>query len=118
VKLKCRDLYFPNDPVLQVDLRQVLDEVIGALNLDTEAYEDNLRDARALAEKLGVAIDPTTVPARQFKNREMIWGPIADKDGCVQYVQINGDLAGVSDIAGASRLIHSLTPRPDRYLAP
>jgi len=117
-KLKCRELYFPTDDALTVDLEAVLRSMIAGLNFEPEAYEDNLRDAKALAAKLDVRLDPATIPGRQPIERRLLWGPVVNQDRSVQHLNVNCDLAGVRDIACAARLIESLLPPVERFLVP
>jgi len=114
-KLKCRERYFPDDAALQVDLVQVLREMLATLNFEPEAYEENLADARALADKLAVRLDASDIPARRDRPRTRAWGP-HKADGGVAQVTVNCDLAGVTDIFGASRLVEALLPPAEGYL--
>jgi len=109
-KLKCRDVYFPDDPVLDVDLGQVLNEMIGNLNEEPEAYDDNLRDAAALAEKMGLALNMAAIPPMQPKDRSRRWGPIPGPVGGLSYLCVNGDLAGLRHIGEAAQLVDALLP--------
>lgn len=115
-KLKCKDAYFPSDAALSVNLQRVLDEMLENLNFEPEAYEENLADARALAAKLGVTLDPVTIAAKLPKDRRSYWGPSVNEDKSVSFLTVNCDLAGVYNVAEAARLIESLLPPADRYL--
>ncbi len=115
-KLKCKEVYFPADNALSVDLPGVVRELIANLNQDPEAYEENLYDAKALASKLGMPLDAGAVPARQASARKVSWGPIVNNDGEIDCIGVNGDLAGVDDIAGAARLVEALMPPLDSFL--
>lgn len=115
-KLKCKDAYFPADAALSVNLQQVLDDMLENLNFEPEAYEENLADAKALAAKLGVTIDPAAIPAKLPKDRRPYWGPSVNQDNSLPNLTVNCDLAGVYNVAEAARLIESLLPPADRYL--
>lgn len=115
-KLKCKEAYFPADDALAVDLPGLVRELIANLNHDPDAYDDNLHDARALADKLGMRLDAGEIPARQPRAPKASWGPIANQDGEIDCICVNCDLAGVSDIAGAARLVESMMPPLDRFL--
>ena len=115
--LKCKDAYFPSDAALSVNLQRVLDDMLADLNFEPEAYEENLADARALAAKLGVTLDPVAIPPKQPKERRPYWGPtVINKDKSVTSLTVNCDLAGVYNVAEAARLIESLLPPADLYL--
>jgi glycosyltransferase involved in cell wall biosynthesis len=115
-KLKCKAAYFPGDDALAVDLGRVVHDMIGSLNFDPEAYEDNLHDVLALAGKLGIRVDRNTVPPKQPRQRKMAWGPHLSGDGTVPFLNVNGNLAGLSNVAGAACLIEALLPAAEGYL--
>jgi hypothetical protein len=107
-KLKCREAYFPEDDVLSVDPVEVLKTMIGSLNFEPEAYEDNLRDVEALADKLGIGLDPGEIPAMEKVERRRGWGLELNQDSTLARLRVNCDLAGVHHIAGAARLVDAL----------
>jgi glycosyltransferase involved in cell wall biosynthesis len=109
-KLKCREAYFPEDDALSVDLVEVLKTMIGSLNFEPEAYEDNLRDVEALADKLGIELDPADIPPREAIERRRGWGPGLNQDNSLAKLRVNCDLAGVHHIADAARLVDALLP--------
>jgi glycosyltransferase involved in cell wall biosynthesis len=115
-KLKCKQVYFPGDDALSVDLAGVVREMLSALNQDPEAYEDNLRDARALSEKLGMQINPGEIPARQPRSERPVWGPIPNADGEIDRIGVNCDTAGIHNIADAARLVEALMPPIETFL--
>lgn len=115
-KLKCRAAYFPDDDALAVDLGRVVHDMVGSLNFDPEAYEDNLHDALALAKKLGITVDRDTVQPKHSRERKLAWGPQLNKDGTVPFINVNGNLAGLSNVADAARLIESLLSATEGYL--
>jgi glycosyltransferase involved in cell wall biosynthesis len=109
-KLKCKEAYFPSDAAIAVDLPGFVRELIANLNHDPDAYEENLHDALALADKLGMRLAPEEIPSKQPRGPAPAWGPIANPDGEIDRICVNGDLAGVSDIAAAARLVESMMP--------
>jgi len=115
-KLKCREKYFPSDTQFAVDPVGVLDEMIAQLNFEPEAYEENLADVRALAAKLGVALDPARIPEKVMRPRVTDWGPSLGADGGIARLTVNCDLAGASDVAQAARIADALLPPWERYL--
>ena len=107
-KLKCREAYFPEDDALAVDLVEVLRTMIANLNFEPEAYEDNLRDVEALADKLGIELDAMDIPPREAIERRRSWGPALNQDNSLAKLRVNCDLAGVHHIADAARLVDAL----------
>ncbi len=117
-KLYCRDLFFANDPSVQINLQAVVDQMIAALNQEPESYQENLSDALALAKKIGYAVDPTTIPPMQSVVRRRPSGScslpsLAGK--ILPGVVVDGDLANVYDVAAAGRMIDALLPKVDNF---
>jgi hypothetical protein len=109
-KLRCKELFFPKDQALNVDVKDVVNSILQNLNFEPEAYEVNLSDAKLLAAKHGITIDLATIPSKIDIDRKHFSGPIAGADGRIAAVAINCDLLGISDIAAASRLADALLP--------
>lgn len=114
-KLKCKELYFPNDDVLAVDLRGVVQAMLAELNLDPNAYEDNLRDALALAEKIDMHIEPNSIPPRRPVTPSAHSGLIVD-DGSIEGIVVNCNKANIYTIAEAARLVDAIMPPVEIYL--
>jgi glycosyltransferase involved in cell wall biosynthesis len=108
IKLFHKDLLFPQDSELQIDRRTVVSSTLATLNDDPEAYNDNLADALQLAEKIGFAIDPKSIPARAAASRRHLQGPAGS--GINLTIGINCNLANIFDVAGAARLAESMSP--------
>ncbi len=106
-KLRCRETYFPHDAELTVDLLGVLYDMVGRLNAEPEAYDENLSDVEAFAAKLGVKLDPSLVPPKVPIERKPSWGPESHTDNRVS-LAVNGDLAGLRNIEDAGRLVEAL----------
>lgn len=115
-RLWCHEVLFPSDEELKVDLGPLVDELVASLNFEPEAYDDNLADVRALAAKLGRAIDPASIPPVQVRPRRPSSGPIADEKGNLTSLAVNGNLAGLQNIHDASRLAEALVPELDTFI--
>jgi glycosyltransferase involved in cell wall biosynthesis len=109
-QIKCKEAYFPGDAELEVDLHRVLRDMISGLNREPEAYDDNVADVRAFAAKLGVKLAAGDIPARQPKERQLIWGPDVSQDGIIAKLGVNCELAQVFNVADAARLIEAILP--------
>jgi protein O-GlcNAc transferase len=101
LKLFMKDLLFPHDDELQVDLRSAIKAVIADLDYDDD-YEENLAEALQLADKIGFAVDPKAIPPKRNYPRRAPQGPYGT--GADFSIAINCDLANVFDVAGAARL--------------
>ena len=106
-KLLIKELMFPHERELQVNLADAVRQVIAGLNIDPDAYEDNLAEARRLAEKIGLQIDPATIPARAPAIHRPQQGP--QVSGTSVSLGINCELANVFDVAGAARLVEAMS---------
>jgi hypothetical protein len=109
LKASLKDLLFPHDNELQVDRSAVVRSTLATLNDDPEAYDDNLAEALQFAEKIGLAIDPKTIPAKSAtaSSRKPLQGPAGS--GTNLSVGINCDLVNVFDVAGAARLAEAMS---------
>ena len=108
IKLSIKDLLFPHDPELQIDLRTVVQLAIGSLNMDADAYDENLRHALQLAERIAFAVDPDSIPAKSPIIRKAMQGPAISGNSVT--IGINCDMANVVNVAGAARLAEALSP--------
>ena len=113
--LRCKDLYFPQDETLSLDLYGLLGGLVAALNFEPEAYEENLQDIKALAARLDVELDMTKVPEKQPIERRLNWGPAIGQNTNESVLNVNGELAGVRHVADAARLIEALLPPVATY---
>ena len=110
LKLHLKDLLFPHDNELQVDLRTVVQYTISTLNDDAESYDDNLAEALRLAERIGFTVDPRTIPAKAQKVRSHLQGP--EVSGSNMVIGVNCDMANIFDVAGAARLAEAMSSDP------
>jgi len=115
-KLHLKDLLFPHDDELQVDLGSVVRYTIASLNDDVESYDDNLADAFQLAERIGFTVDRSTIPAKIPVPRRALQGPLVS--GTNLSMGINCDMANVFDVASAARLAEALSPEIDVRVVP
>jgi glycosyltransferase involved in cell wall biosynthesis len=106
-KLHLKDLLFPHDNELKVDLSTAVQYTIATLNNDAEAYDDNLAEALQLADRIGFTVDPSTIPAKTNAPRRALQGPLVS--GPNLSMGINCDMANVFDIAGAARLAEAMS---------
>jgi glycosyltransferase involved in cell wall biosynthesis len=107
LKLHLKDLLFPHDNELQIDLRHVVQYTLATLNNDAGAYDDNLAEALQLAERIGYTVDPSTIPAKTHAVPRPLQGPVVS--GSNVTIGVNCDLANVFDIAGAARLAEAMS---------
>jgi hypothetical protein len=116
IKLHLKDLLFPHDNELKVDLNTVVQFTIATLNNDADAYDDNLAEALQLAERIGFKVDPGTIPAKTHTPRRPLQGPLVS--GSNVAMGINCDMANVFDVAGAARLAEAMSPELNVRVVP
>jgi len=107
-KLHLKDLLFPYDPELQLDLGALVKITIADLNREPESYDENLADALELAERIKFTVEPAAIPAKETLVRHTLQGPAASGNNIA--IGINCDLANVFDVAAASRLAEAISP--------
>jgi glycosyltransferase involved in cell wall biosynthesis len=107
-KLFVKDLLFPHDNELQIDLRAAVTSVIAGLAFDADSYEENLAEALQLADRIGFVVDPKTIPPKKHHTYPTPQGPLGA--GADLRVAVNCDLANVFDVAGAARLAAAISP--------
>lgn len=106
-KLFLKDMLFPHDNELQIDLPAVVKFAIANLNSDPDAYDDNLAETLQLAEKIGFVVDPSTIPPKAPANYKALQGLMIS--GSSVSIGVNCDMANVFDIAGAARLAQAMS---------
>jgi hypothetical protein len=107
-KLHLKDLLFPHDAELQLDLGALVKVTIADLNREPESYEENLADALQLAERIKLTVDPATIPAKAAADRRTLQGPVVSGGNVA--IGINCGMANVFDVAGAARLADAMSP--------
>ena len=60
-------------------------------------------------------LDPAQIPTMQPKDRTFKWGPVFDQESKESWLNVNGSLAGLNNIADAARLVEALMPPADTY---
>jgi hypothetical protein len=91
IKLCVKDLLFPHDPELQIDIRNVVNLAIG------------------------YAVDPRSIPAKSPILRRAMQGPAISGNSVT--IGVDCDLANVGNVAGAARLAEALSPELNVRLA-
>jgi hypothetical protein len=117
VKLQCKDMFFPNDAELKVNIGNVVRQMIAGLNSDPDAYDINLSEVLALATKHAIVVNPVDIPVKTATEHRKYSGPIYGAEHKISTLVIDCDQAGVQDVAAAARLADALMPRyTDSYV--
>jgi glycosyltransferase involved in cell wall biosynthesis len=113
MKLFLKDTFFSGNDDFQVDLRALVISTITNLNFEPESYDDNLVDALRLADKIGMKVDPLSIPPKQPPRIRNRWqGPYGNPQSGMG-IAVNCDQARVYDVAGAARLAEAISPPLD-----
>ena len=107
--LHMKEHFFPDSIDLTVNLENVVSRILNDLNNHPESYEADFVDAHALAEKIGMKINPTAVPRKKVIERSRFHGPIKNGNQ-ITGVAIDCNLAGIFNIKEASCLVDSMLP--------
>jgi len=108
LKLHVKDLLFPNDNELHIDLSAAVKFALATLNNDPDAYDDNLAETLHLAERIGLTVDRSTIPAKTATVRKALQGPFIS--GSKVNMAVDCEMANVFDVAGAARLAEAMSP--------
>ena len=118
VKLHLKDILFRDRNDLQIDLALLVKSTIAGLNAEPESYDDNLADALQLAEKIGLKVDPKSIPLKlppPIRNR--VQGQLGDgRSGLT--IAVDCDQANIFDVEAAARLAEAMSSPPDLTLDP
>jgi hypothetical protein len=108
---KAKELLFPDDPQIRMNIPAVLSNMIGTLNRDPDAYDDALADIRALAAKFSLDISRAKIPEKAAGFRPSPrQGPTIGPDGKFVMLAIHCAEAGVHDAHQAARLAAAVLP--------
>ncbi len=108
---RAKEMFFPDDGRIKVNIPAVLSNMIGSLNRDPEAYDEALEDIRALAAKHSLDISRAKIPPKAEGVRPTPrQGPIVGPDGKLVMLAIHCAEAGVHDAHHAARLTAAVLP--------
>lgn len=108
--LKLKELYFPDDTDIQLDIKGLLNLIASRINRDTEQYETTLEEIKNIAEKHKIDISEISIPPKNTNKREPYQGPIFSANGSLNTLVINCEQLGVSDVAHAATVCQALLP--------
>ena len=108
-KLHLKDLLFPHDDELRIDLSALIKHTIATLNDDPDAYDDNLADALKLADRIGFTVDPRTIPPRRRSTENtQVRGPFQNPKSDVN-IAVDCSLLNIFDVAGAAWIAEAMS---------
>jgi glycosyltransferase involved in cell wall biosynthesis len=110
--LKIKDLYFPDNTDIQLNIKGLLNLIASRINRDPAQYETTFEEILNIAEKHKISISEINIPAKISNKQESYQGLISNADGSVNTLVINCEQLGVSDVAHAAMVCQSLLPDP------
>jgi Glycosyl transferase family 2 len=110
VYLKAKALLFPNDDRFQLHIPTVINAMIGGIGRDPDSYDKTVSDIRALAQKHGLDLERFPIPSRPGRPGRHQQGVVPGRAPNQPTVAVNCGMAGITDVAQASRLASGLLP--------
>lgn len=109
---RAKELLFPDDTSLVVNISAVIAKMIATLNRDPASYDDTLAEVRSLAHKHSLDISKLQIPSKSTGSRGdpqqgLVFGP----DQKVSKLVINCSEAGVRDVHQAAQLTAAVLPK-------
>ena len=113
VLFRTKDLYFPENKEIEIDLKQTLNLIASRINRDIETYDQTLGEIMAIAQKHGISISSLNIPPKAYNQPEPYQGPIFNKDYSTTTLVINCEQVGISNVAQAAKLAQGILPKID-----
>ena len=109
VKLKAKEIFFPKDFDLNLDIEAYLRSVISSINRDTSIYEEIKDYVEALIDKYN--LNRPIIPAKvAIQGGQSFQGITIDNNGTPNHLRINCAQVGIFNVADAAKLALSVLP--------
>jgi glycosyltransferase involved in cell wall biosynthesis len=109
VKLKAKEIFFPNNANLVLDMTAYLNSLCRYINRDPSIYEDLKKYIETLAKKQKIVI--TRIPEKaHVEQGQAFQGISTDSDGRANHLRINCAQAGIYNVADAAKLALAVLP--------
>ncbi|MEH2264240.1 glycosyltransferase [Nostoc sp.] len=119
VQLCTKELFFPSDTELEVNIENLLNFVIQHINRDPGTYEITLKDIEALAQKHSISVANLNIPEKSTNlntDVEGYQGLIFTSEGTPRQLIINCEQVGISNVAQAVKLAQGILPRMEKIV--
>jgi len=113
VLFRTKELYFPENKEIEIDIKQTLNLVASRINRDIGRYDQTLGEITAIAQKNGISISALNIPPKADNQPEPYQGPIFNKDYSTTTLVINCEQVGISNVAQAAKLAQGILPKID-----
>lgn len=110
VQIRTKELFFPEDEEINFDILTVVRAGASSINMDLGEYETRLQEIKELAKKHKIPTSDFNIPEKQTHQPQPYQGPLSDGNGLITTWAINGDQAGISNVAQAAMLAWGMLP--------
>ena len=110
VQVSTKELFFPDDEEINFDILTVVRIGASSINMDIGEYDTRLQEIEELAKKHKIPTSEFNIPERQTNQPQPYQGPISDGNGSIGTWAINGEQAGISNVAQAAMLVWGMLP--------
>ncbi|HLO47854.1 MAG TPA: glycosyltransferase [Kamptonema sp.] len=111
IQFRTKELYFPENKEIQVDIKQTLNLIASRINRDIEKYDQTLSEITAIAQKHEISISDLNIPLKEYNQPEPYQGPIFNNDYSTNTLVINCEQVGISNVAQAANLAQGILPK-------
>jgi glycosyltransferase involved in cell wall biosynthesis len=110
VKLSAKNLFFPTDKEMVIDMHYYLQLVAANASRDVSLYDVTVEYVKALAEKYGVPTAELNIPEKKHLVGQQFQGVLANNQGQANHLRINCAQAGIFNVADAAKLALAVLP--------
>ena len=110
VKLSAKELFFPTDRNMKIDMLYYLKSVAQNASRDVSLYDATVEYVTALAEKYDVPITELNIPEKRHLVGQAFQGISIDSQGQANHLRINCAQAGIFNVADAAKLALAVLP--------
>ena len=110
VKLSAKDLFFPTDEEMSIDMHYYLRSVAANASRDVSLYDAIIEYAQALAEKYNVPSTELNIPEKRHVVGQQFQGILTNSEGEATHLRINCEQAGIFNVADAAKLALAVLP--------
>lgn len=110
VQVRTKELFFAEDEEIKFDILTVVRAGASSINMDIGEYDTRLQEIEELAKKHKIPPSQFNIPERQTHQPQAYQGPMSDGNGSIGTWAINGEQAGISNVAQAARLVWGMLP--------
>jgi glycosyltransferase involved in cell wall biosynthesis len=109
VCLKAKDIFFPDDSKLSLDISTYLYSLITTINRDSSIYKDLKSYIQLLADRYKIIL-PSIPEKATIQNGQSFQGVVTDVNGRPNHLRINCAQAGIFNVADAAKLAIAVLP--------